>query len=270
MAFSITGQIKVETLKKRFHKEFGLTLRVYDGRSFADEGQTIGQIRKKKGSGDLSIKKNMKVGTLEEKIESEFGIKVQIAGSDDSYLCDNDLTLASAHEKDEKKVNKKNDKSKSVKSNLILTSKNDEFSADKASENSINKEQMKWLSHLENLQNAPEHIISNKEFMLKVLCENGLLLKHASQDLKKDEEIIRAACEQDSYAIEYANINIEEDLFESGIDEFAMEIVSWYINDLKKRYADYLDFIDGVECGETSPKIKKGYIDIFWDKALEE
>ena len=107
MAFSITGQIKVETLKKRFHKEFGLTLRVYDGRSFADEDKTIGQIRKKKGSGELSIKKNMKVGTLEEKIESEFGIKVQIAGSDDSYLCKNELTLASAHEKDQKRINKK-------------------------------------------------------------------------------------------------------------------------------------------------------------------
>ena len=61
MAFSITGQIKVSTLKKRFHKEFVLTLRVYDGRSFADEDQSIGQIRKKKGSGDLSIKKKMKV-----------------------------------------------------------------------------------------------------------------------------------------------------------------------------------------------------------------
>ena len=59
MAFSITGQIKVSTLKKRFQKEFGLTLRVFDGRSLADEGQTIGQIRKKKGSGNLSIKENM-------------------------------------------------------------------------------------------------------------------------------------------------------------------------------------------------------------------
>ena len=110
MAFSITGQIKVSTLKKRFHKEFGLTLRVYDGRSFADEDQTIGQIRKKKGSGDLSINKNMKVGTLEEKIEEEFGIKVQIAGSDDSYLCKNELTLSSAHEKGQKRINKKNKK----------------------------------------------------------------------------------------------------------------------------------------------------------------
>ena len=31
-------------------KEFGLTLRVYDGRSFADSTQTLAQVCKKKGS----------------------------------------------------------------------------------------------------------------------------------------------------------------------------------------------------------------------------
>ena len=46
----------------------------------------------------------MKVGTLEKKIEDEFGVKVQIAGSDDSYLCDNNLSLARAHKKDQKKL----------------------------------------------------------------------------------------------------------------------------------------------------------------------
>ena len=130
MAFSITGQIKVVTLKKRFHKEFGLTLRVYDGRSFADEDQTIGQIRKKEGSGDLSIKKNMKVGTLEEKIEEEFGIKVQIAGSDDSYLCKNELTLASAQEKDQEKIMKMSGKDKQVSSKGL---RKDSSTRDKAS-----------------------------------------------------------------------------------------------------------------------------------------
>ena len=65
----------------------------------------------------------MKVGTLEEKIESEFGIKVQIAGSDDSYLCKNELTLASAHEKDQKRINKKDKKSKAVKSDSPITDK---------------------------------------------------------------------------------------------------------------------------------------------------
>jgi len=78
MAFSITGQIKVATLKQRFLKEFGLTLRVYDGRSFADEGQTISQIRKKKGSGDLSVRKSMKVGTLEEKLKVSLVLKFKL------------------------------------------------------------------------------------------------------------------------------------------------------------------------------------------------
>ena len=91
---SITGQMKVSTLQEGFLKEFGLTLRVYDGREFADPSQTLGQVRKKKGSGKaLSVAKNMKVGNLEDKFEEEFGLKVQVAGSDDSYLCKTTLTL---------------------------------------------------------------------------------------------------------------------------------------------------------------------------------
>ena len=89
--------MKVSTLQEGFLKEFGLTLRVYDGREFADPTQTLAQVRKKKGSGkDLSVAKNMKVGNLEDKFEEEFGLKVQVAGSDDSYLCDNNLTLNAA------------------------------------------------------------------------------------------------------------------------------------------------------------------------------
>ena len=49
---SITGQMKVSTLQEGFLKEFGLTLRVYDGRSFAEPTQTLGQVRKTKSSGE--------------------------------------------------------------------------------------------------------------------------------------------------------------------------------------------------------------------------
>ena len=105
---SITGQIKVSTLQEGFLKEFGLTLRIYDGRSFADPTQTLAQVRKKKGSGKaLSVAKNMKVGNLEEKFEEEFGLKVQVAGSNDSYLCDNNLTLNGARQEDDKKLGRK-------------------------------------------------------------------------------------------------------------------------------------------------------------------
>ena len=93
---SITGQIKVATLQKKFLKEFGLMLRVYDGRALAETDQTLAQARKHKGSGGgLSVAKNMKVGNLEKKFEVEFGLKVQVAGSDDSYLCNDDLETIS-------------------------------------------------------------------------------------------------------------------------------------------------------------------------------
>jgi hypothetical protein len=105
---SITGQMKVSTLQEGFLKEFGLTLRVYDGREFADPSQTLAQVRKKKGSGKaLSVAKNMKVGNLEDKFEEEFGLKVQVAGSDDSYLCKDELTLNAAQQEDEKKLARK-------------------------------------------------------------------------------------------------------------------------------------------------------------------
>ena len=105
---SITGQMKVSTLQEGFLKEFGLTLRVYDGREFADPSQTLAQVRKKKGSGKaLSVAKNMKVGNLEDKFEDEFGLKVQVAGSDDSYLCKDELTLNAAQQEDEKKLARK-------------------------------------------------------------------------------------------------------------------------------------------------------------------
>ena len=82
--------------------------RVYDGRSFAHPTQTLGQVRKKKGSGkDLSVAKNMKVGNLEDKFDEEFGLKVQVAGSDDSYLCKDEFTLNAAQQEDEKKLARK-------------------------------------------------------------------------------------------------------------------------------------------------------------------
>ena len=106
--FSMTGQMKLGTAQRHFKKEFGLTLRMYDGRSLADENQTLSKVRKKEGtSKGLSVAKNMKVGNLEKKIEEEFGIKVQIAGSDDSYLCENKLSLKAAVDEDGKKLVRK-------------------------------------------------------------------------------------------------------------------------------------------------------------------
>ncbi len=71
--FEFTGQMKVATAQSRFKDEFGLTLRIYDGRSFADGDHTIAQVRKKKGtSKGLSVAKNMLVGNLEKKFNEHF------------------------------------------------------------------------------------------------------------------------------------------------------------------------------------------------------
>ena len=82
-------------------------MRVYDGRSFADPTQTLGQVRKKKGSGKTLSVEDMKVKNLVDKFEDEFGLKVQVAGSDDSYLCKTTLTLSDAQRRDEKILGRK-------------------------------------------------------------------------------------------------------------------------------------------------------------------
>ena len=108
MALNINGRMKVKTLRSDFKKEFELSLRVYDGINFADDEATLASIRKgdNKG-GEFSVKRNTNVGKLKDKIMDMFGIKTQIAGSDDSYLCDNDKTLAGALEADEKLMGKR-------------------------------------------------------------------------------------------------------------------------------------------------------------------
>ncbi len=121
MALNINGRMKVKTLRADFLEEFGLTLRVYDGRSFADDDATLASIRKgdSKG-GEFSPKRNTKVGNLEDKIMDMFEIKTQVAGSDDSYLCDNDLTLAAAQDEDGKKMGRKERKASSKEIEAIV------------------------------------------------------------------------------------------------------------------------------------------------------
>jgi hypothetical protein len=104
----INGLMKVKSLQSDFKKEFGLTLRVYDGRSFADSEARLSSIRKNDvKKGEFSPRNNTKVGSFEDKLMSLFGIKAQVSGSDDSYLCDNDLTLSSALKLDIEKMERK-------------------------------------------------------------------------------------------------------------------------------------------------------------------
>lgn len=105
---NISGRMKVKSLKKEFNAEFGLVIRVYDGNKFADDDATIASLRKGgEIKGEFSPQKNMKVGSFEDRMKADFGLKIQIAGSDDSYLCSDTLTLSKALENDKKRIEKR-------------------------------------------------------------------------------------------------------------------------------------------------------------------
>ena len=121
MALNINGRMKVKTLKSEFKNEFGLTLRIYDGNKFADDDATLAAIRKgdSKG-GEFSPKRNTRVGNLEDKILDMFGIKTKIAGSDDKYLFNKELTLAAAKEDDDKSMERKEKKASKTVSDKVV------------------------------------------------------------------------------------------------------------------------------------------------------
>ena len=94
---SISGTMKVKTLKANFKEEYGSTLRVYVGKKFADDDATLASIRKEDAKGgEVKINGKMLVGNFEKKILEEFGIVIQVATPDDSKLSDNSLTLTAS------------------------------------------------------------------------------------------------------------------------------------------------------------------------------
>jgi hypothetical protein len=93
---TVSGRMKVKTLKKDFQEAFGASLRVYNGKRFADDELTLASIRKNEATarGDLKVSGNMQVGTFENKFKEIFGITIQVADADNAKLMDDSLTLS--------------------------------------------------------------------------------------------------------------------------------------------------------------------------------
>ena len=92
----VSGRMTVKTLKAHFKDEFGGTLRVYDGRSKADDNATLASIRRNDDAkgGEIVCNGHLTVGNFERRMLQTFGIKVQVATPDDWTLVLDGITLA--------------------------------------------------------------------------------------------------------------------------------------------------------------------------------
>ena len=98
--FDISGRMSVKTLKNQFKNTFGLELRVYKGKQFADESATLASISEKKVE-EFSCKANMQVGNFEARFKEATGVTVQVAVLPDApkeagALVNNSYTLGEA------------------------------------------------------------------------------------------------------------------------------------------------------------------------------
>jgi len=96
--FLVSGRMKVKSLKTSFKENFEVTLRVYNGKRFADDDATLASIRKDDGKakGDLKVSGNMQIGTFEKKFMEVFGISIQVADKKDEKLLEDSITLSAA------------------------------------------------------------------------------------------------------------------------------------------------------------------------------
>ena len=104
----VSGRTTVGKFKELFKEEFGTSVRVYQGRKFADNSSTLASIRKDdaKIKGNVEIRGNMKVGNVEKLFLNEYGIVIQIEDQK-GKLADNTVTIASLRNVDNSAVSKK-------------------------------------------------------------------------------------------------------------------------------------------------------------------
>lgn len=100
--FHMNSRMKVKSVQRLFKENFGLTLRVYKGKQFADPDLTINQLNKKTSDEinankkDITIKASMNTGDFEKEIKNEYGLTVQVADEFNKYLINDKYTLGQA------------------------------------------------------------------------------------------------------------------------------------------------------------------------------
>ena len=96
----VSGKLHVSSLKERFLKTFGVSIRVYHGVKFAEEDATLASVRVE-GAGpsrEFAVHGATKVGNVEKQFLENIGVKIQIEDAA-GQLADNGVTLASLRRK---------------------------------------------------------------------------------------------------------------------------------------------------------------------------
>ena len=92
---TVSGKMKVKSIKTQFKEIYGIGIRIYKGNSLADDDATIASIRKTSGKDDLTINANMLVKTVENQFKEEFGLRIQLETKEGTSLADDSVTLGS-------------------------------------------------------------------------------------------------------------------------------------------------------------------------------
>ena len=90
----VDGRMKVATLKAKFKEIYGIGIRVYYGKRFADDNVSLTSIRDESAKGgNVPIHGRTKIGNVEKMFKEQLGIRVQIENSTGD-LADNNISLA--------------------------------------------------------------------------------------------------------------------------------------------------------------------------------
>ena len=93
----VTKASSVKSIKSQFSKEFSCNIRIYNGIKFADDKMKISDLSKTDNpGGELELGARSRVENVEKYFKDSFGIKVQIANTDDTKLAGNEMTLTQA------------------------------------------------------------------------------------------------------------------------------------------------------------------------------
>ena len=92
---NLTKSTTVAQLKKEFNETFGAVLRIYSGRSQAEETITLGELGLS-NEGTFECRSSLTVVRFIERMQNEFGLKVKVYTCDDWVAALDGLTLESA------------------------------------------------------------------------------------------------------------------------------------------------------------------------------